>query len=743
MGETFPMRSLLRLSGLAFLLPCLFAAPFVINVQSGGRGDTAALEAARDLLRVARRDGRVPREGAVVELHGDFSLDRPFELTAEDSGEVGAPVTWRAGPGPRVHWRGSRPAGKFVAVSEPAILRRLPVPARTRVLVADLRAAGIADFGTLTQRASPGLELFVGNARMSLARYPNEGWLLIADVPQSGGKRIIEGLEREKRFDGVPAGRHYGRIVHPGDRPAAWAADQEIYAHGYWTFDWSDSYQRVQSFDLARHEMTFAEPHHHYGYTKNQRFRFIGVLEELDQPGEWWLDRPAGRLYLWPKADADLATARVSLLEAPLLHVRGASHVRLEGLVFEESRGRGAVIAEGAAVEIRGCEFRNLGDLGIELAGGKNHVVRSCDLHGLARGAIKADGGDRRTLTPGGHQISNNHVHHYAQWLRTGQTGIQIDGVGLRVANNLLHDAPFEAFYLRGNDHMLEFNEVHSIMRETGDAGALHTGRDWTWQGNVIRSNYWHHLKGPGLHGVVGVYLDDFASGFTVVGNVFYQAGRAIQIGGGRDNLVANNLIIACDPAALHDDARGLGWASNYFDGQYPWMFDRFRELNADQPPYTTRYPQLATILRDEPAVPKGNRFLRNISWGCTRWFDVYDYWAFDFHGVTEVRDNVSADQGVLRRRAVREPSKDPYYLDIDMVAGYVTTTREEEAKDRRFPGNRFLAAPPGDFDPLTLRFTAHDPALLRKIGFEPIPVEHIGLQRDAWRSAVPARTLR
>ena len=737
------MLPLLRLSALALFLPSLFAAPLVISVQGGGRSDSSALEAARDQLRAARRDGRVPNDGAIVELHGDFSLERPLELAAEDSGDASAPVTWRAAPGTRVHLRGSHPTGKFVAVTESPILTRLPAAARGQVLVTDLRAADIIDFGTITPRASPGLELFVGDARMTLARYPNDGWLLVADVPQTGEKRLLEGLDREKRFDGVPAGRHYGRIVFPGDRPAAWAPDGDVSAHGYWTFDWSDSYQRVQSFDLARHELTFAEPHHHYGYTRNQRFRFIGVLEELDQPGEWWIDRKAGKLYLWPLPGADLATARVSLLEAPLLNTRAASHVQFEGLVFEESRGRGAVITDGEAVQLQGCEFRNLGDLGVEIVGGKHHVVQSCDLHDLARGAIKADGGDRKTLTPGGHLIANNHVHHYAQWLRTGQTGIQIDGVGQRVANNLVHDAPFEAFYLRGNDHVLEFNEVHSTMRETGDAGAIHTGRDWTWQGNVIRSNYWHHLKGPGLHGVVGVYLDDFASGFSVVGNVFYQAGRAIQIGGGRDNLVANNLIVDCDPAALHDDARGIGWASNYFDGQFTWMFDRFRELNADQPPYVTRYPKLATVLRDEPAAPKGNRFLRNLSWGCTRWFDVYDYWAFDFHGVTEVRDNVSADKGVLRRRAVREAFKDPYYKDIDMVEGYVTTTAAEESAHPQFPGNTFLATPPADFDPVTLKFTPHDPALLKKMGFEPIPFERIGLQRDVWRRDVPARTLR
>ena len=63
---------------------------------------------------------------------------------------------------------------------------------------------------------------------------------------------------------------------------------------------------------------------------------------------------------------------------------------------------------------------------------------------------------------------------------------------------------------------VVELNEVHGVCRETGDAGGIHTGRDYTWQGNVIRDNYWHDLRGPGLHGVTAVYLDDFASGFEV-----------------------------------------------------------------------------------------------------------------------------------------------------------------------------------------------------------------------------------
>ena len=75
------------------------------------------------------------------------------------------------------------------------------------------------EYGTIAPRGNPGIELFYKGKRMDLARYPNQGWLNIADVPQSGDSLYNKGLEREKRFDGVPVGRHYGRITYPGDRP--------------------------------------------------------------------------------------------------------------------------------------------------------------------------------------------------------------------------------------------------------------------------------------------------------------------------------------------------------------------------------------------------------------------------------------------------------------------------------------------------------------------------------------------
>lgn len=49
----------------------------------------------------------------------------------------------------------------------------------------------------------------------------------------------------------------------------------------------------------------------------------------------------------------------------------------------------------------------------------------------------------------------------------------------------------------------------------------------------------------------------DCDSGDQLIGNVFYRAGRAAFIGGGRDNLIENNVFIECENA-VHIDSRGL-----------------------------------------------------------------------------------------------------------------------------------------------------------------------------------------
>lgn len=87
------------------------------------------------------------------------------------------------------------------------------------------------------------------------------------------------------------------------------------------------------------------------------------------------------------------------------------------------------------------------------------------------------------------------------------------------------------------------------------------------------------------------------------------------MIGGGRDNMVENNVVVSGHPA-LHVDARGRGWAAYYFNGKDNILFSRLGAVKPNQPPYAQRYPALNRILQEEPALPLGNRISHNIICG-------------------------------------------------------------------------------------------------------------------------------
>ena len=163
------------------------------------------------------------------------------------------------------------------------------------------------------------------------------------------------------------------------------------------------------------------------------------------------------------------------------------------------------------------------------------------------------NGGDRNMLTPAKHFAINNHLHHFGRLMRTYAGAIHVEGVGNLVAHNLLHHAPHSAVFFNGNDHVIEFNEMHHLMLETHDAGAVYMGRNWTCTGNMIRYNFIHHRGAFGI-GSSGVYLDDGNAGNTIFGNVFYKGTWATVLGGSRNTTVENNIFIDCEPAVNVDD---------------------------------------------------------------------------------------------------------------------------------------------------------------------------------------------
>lgn len=129
--------------------------------------------------------------------------------------------------------------------------------------------------------------------------------------------------------------------------------------------------------------------------------------------------------------------------------------------------------------------------------------------------------------------------------------------------------------------------------------------RDWTWRGNVFRYNYLHDITNdvPGGR-KAGVYLDDMVSGCHVYGNIFENVYTGIQHCG-RDNVTDNNIMVGC-----HEPVYIGNWGAK--DLAVPQQ--RLQAMPYQSEPWASRYPQLLSILDDDPGVPTYNTVIRTVA---------------------------------------------------------------------------------------------------------------------------------
>jgi hypothetical protein len=568
-------------------------------------GPLATLDRAVARIRSLSAAGKLSPDGVIVSLQpGTYNLDHTLSLSASD-GAIPCPLTFQASKPGQAIVTGGKQVTDWAPVTDPLILARLASVSKGHVLQANLKAQGVTDFGALTSRGfgrpitPAGLELFFNGAPMPLSRWPNDGqWATIA---------------------GDPKQHTTGSFSYDGDRPSRWAKDDDVWVHGYWTFDWADTYEKVTSIDTQNHVIHTTEPGGAFGYTQGHRWYALNILEELDQPGEWYLDRKSGMLYFWPPSDLKAGRATVSVI-GDLVRVDQMSNVTFKGLAFSACRASGISINGGSHDIVTDCTITNIGNRGVNIINSTGSGVENSTISQTGDGGVELSGGDRKTLAPSQSFVSNCVISNYSRWSRTYRPAVQVDGVGNLVSHNEMAYASHNAIQLGGNDNTVEYNNIHDVCRETGDVGAFYMGRDWTMRGNVIRYNYIHNIGGGtgmvGFSDASAIYLDDTAAGTQVYGNVCVGANRGVLVGGGRDDVVTNNVFVNCR-VGVSLDARGIGWAAKYLLPHGGWeMQEKLAAVGYDQPPYT-KYPHLANILNDDPASPKYDVISKNIYFNC------------------------------------------------------------------------------------------------------------------------------
>lgn len=304
------------------------------------------------------------------------------------------------------------------------------------------------------------------------------------------------------------------------------------------------------------------------------RYFVENILEELDSPGEWYLDRARRKLYLWPKTPLTDKSQVIAPRLTRFVEFRGTKQqsvqfLRLSGLTLEETdyTPDDGFVAYGhnldgvitlrhtAHVTIEDCRLRNIGKAGLHSDGDRdNRFVGNEISHG-------AEGGIYLFNSAAGTVISDNHIHHlgwvykHAAGISTGQ---QVHGA--LISHNHVHDTTrwgISAGHTDSTDNIVEYNHLHDLNTETYDTGGLEVTqqtRDHR-SGSVFRYNLIHDtggyssIMGRDLWNSWGIYLDSFAGGFTVYGNVVYGAyDGGLMVQGGKDNKIYNNVFIENGP---------------------------------------------------------------------------------------------------------------------------------------------------------------------------------------------------
>ena len=580
---------------MAILGSVLSAAPVAVNEpgltlyvssSADAKGDGTrrrpldSLERARDVIRTRRQDGSLPDGGVVVEvLPGCYELSGPFALSAPDSGTQSAPTVYRSTELGQAILTGAVSMSGWQPVTDPAIRSRLDPDARNHVVWTDLPRAvsdpvpGFAN-GGCGYRGKPEypIALFQKGNRLPVSRWPNGAF---AKMGECIGHHEKRGHVGTTYTDGV--------FVFDNDRLERWIGEPDAWFDGLWFHHWADQKMQLKQIDVKARSIALMNPESHaFGYKAGQQFFAFNMIGEIDQPGEWAVDRQSRKVYLWPEGDPEQLPVSVAARDH-LITLADVTDVRFEGLVFEGSRETAVAAKNCENLTVSGCTLRHVGSWAVTIDGGRDCTVIGCDLYDLGEGGIKASGGVRDTLEPGNHLIENNHIHHFGRIVSTYQPGAAVYGVGNKIRHNLIYQAQHQAVYFRGNDHLIEYNVVHDVCLHSSDAGAIYAcTRDWSQRGTVIRHNLFHAL-GEGLDGTGcrAIYLDDMTSGAIVQSNIVTMGDHGLNFGGGQDNLITDNIAVNCK-RSLNLASRGI---------------DSFARVNAAKGRESNQYKLL---LRDE-----------------------------------------------------------------------------------------------------------------------------------------------
>jgi len=534
-------------------------------------GPFATVARAREAVRAWLRTQKEPRPVRVVLRGGTYYLDQPLEFGPEDSGTEKAPVVYSAALGEKVVLSGGR---------------RI---AGGRWGEANGRKAWIVDIPEVKEGKWRFRQLFVNSQRRPRTRLPKQGEYRIESLPGYTGDFL---RSPTKQF-----------VYAPGHIVPTWRNLRDVEVVGITR--WLDNRLPIESVNGRTRTVTFDRPSLFALVSSAPSgdstatpsvYRVENVFEALDTAGQWYLDRPAGKLYYLPQAGEDATSAeiiapRLTQVVRVVGRPRAAAHdLRFQGITFAHTEWQppadyasslqagvevpGALLFDYAErCAVTGGAIEHIGNCGVEVNVGCADIeIAHNRITDIGAGGIRighffsweTDGcgqlterGRRRkaAMPKGPHSrritVADNVIAHLGRFTPEAAGVFVGDNGDNQVVHNHIYDLfqcglsvgsvqDFGPNHARGN--IVEHNHIHDIGQGMlSDVGGIYT---CSTPGTRIRYNVVHDVSRRD-YGGWGIYPDQGSHDLLIQKNLVYRCQDGVLFAHHNRNITAENNIFA------------------------------------------------------------------------------------------------------------------------------------------------------------------------------------------------------
>ena len=564
-----------------------------------------SLKAAKEMAATLNNNQPI----TVVFRGGFYYQSEEVVFTPKDSGTEQFPIRYIAYEGERPVFTSAVKLDEknFEVVTDEAILAKLPEESRGYVLQMDLKKLGIfapdVIYDEKGEFAANWIDLYLDSKTQQTAEWPNG----IQNYDHYS-KPLAAGSTSKTSKDGGTFEVSTPRIFRWVD-----ADPDQAMTFGYFGNDYTYAANLIKSVDPEKMSVT-----HVYGTsygvksTNSRRYKVVNLIEELDIPTEFYLDRKTETLYYYPPYDLEGKDLRLSINNSfPLIAAEGLSYVNFENLEFYGMH-HGMSFANSHHINILGCTFFGSRSRMIEFVSDTNRmvggqrliglgayawtsgchdfIIDSCNFYDGNVGMINTRLGDNAYLEKSNSYIRNCFFERSSLVNGNAATVSMEESCGVNFVNNSMHNLFFHAVNFNGSYNNIQYNEIYNATRDPHDAGVIYSWRDFAERANDIAYNIIHDTDNTGERspssGTVAIYSDGEMSGNDIHHNILWNNGNPIHHNAGVTNNVSYNMMMR---------ARRKGMAFTYLNYVYsadlraeaipllvdiaPWWLEEFPEL--------------------------------------------------------------------------------------------------------------------------------------------------------------------